>query len=63
LQTPLQWERVNRLRGKQAVKTLGGAVEKESANKVLGHDPEKWEPVFRKDHAPTKSEKRCRDSI
>ncbi len=23
--------------------------------RALGHDPEKWEPVFRKDHAPTKS--------
>jgi hypothetical protein len=22
---------------------------------VLEHDPEKWEPVFRKDHAPAKS--------
>jgi hypothetical protein len=21
---------------------------------LLEHDPEKWEPVFRKDHAPTK---------
>jgi len=21
----------------------------------LKHDPEKWEPVFRKDHTPTKS--------
>jgi hypothetical protein len=22
---------------------------------ILEHDPEKWEPVFRKDHAQTKS--------
>ena len=22
--------------------------------RMLEHDPEKWEPVFRKDHAPTK---------
>jgi hypothetical protein len=21
-------------------------------NKILKHDPEKWRPVFRKDHAP-----------
>jgi hypothetical protein len=24
------------------------------SRKNLEHDPEKWKPVFRKDHAPTK---------
>jgi hypothetical protein len=24
------------------------------AGRALEHDPEKWMPVFRKDHAPTK---------
>ena len=29
-------------------------VKKTRQNKKLEHDPEKWEPVFRKDHAQTK---------
>jgi hypothetical protein len=29
----------------------------------LAHDPEKWEPVFRTDRAPTKTQKRNGDSI
>jgi hypothetical protein len=29
---------------------LGGAI----SLRGLEHDPEKWMPVFRKDHAPTK---------
>jgi hypothetical protein len=28
----------------------------------LGHDPEKWEPVFRKDHAEAKSQSGDDDS-
>jgi hypothetical protein len=27
------------------------------------HDPEKWKPVFRKDHAPARKRERCRDDI
>ena len=30
---------------------------------AIEHDPEKWKPVFRKDHAPPKGPERDADSI
>jgi hypothetical protein len=33
---------------------LAGTARSDVAVAALEHDPEKWTPVFRKDHAPTK---------
>jgi hypothetical protein len=33
---------------------LAGTARSDVAVAALEHDPEKWMPVFRKDHAPTK---------
>src|SRR6202045_5140365 len=42
--------------GSKLVCEASGLKSERSANKISGleHDPEKWMPVFRKDHAPTK---------
>jgi hypothetical protein len=43
-------------RVRDADRSLGHVMVVRISSAALEHDPEKWEPVFREDHAPTTSE-------